>query len=118
MGTKRKAAGLANVLFGKTRGKVLRLLFGHPEERYYFQQIRRHIGAAGVGAVQRELETLVEVGILVRSSLGNQVFFQANRSHPIFAELRALLAKTVGVFQLIQLALEPLADEIQLAFVY
>jgi hypothetical protein len=46
------------------------------------------------------------------------VFYQANREHPEFPELRALLAKTNGVFQMLKAALAPLSSRISLAFVY
>ena len=43
---------------------------------------------------------------------------RANQESPVFPELKTLVAKTVGVFQLLRSALEPLSDRIQLAFVY
>jgi hypothetical protein len=60
------------------------------------------------GTVQRELDTLSRLGLIVRSSVGKQVFYQANDSHPVFPELRGLAAKTVGLFQRLHSALEPL----------
>jgi hypothetical protein len=53
---------------------------------------------ASVGAVQRELENLSRVGLIVRKSVGSQVFYQANRDSPIFREMQALVNKTIGVF--------------------
>jgi predicted nucleotidyltransferase len=70
------------------------------------------------GTVQRELDTLTQAGLIARSTVGNQVFYQANRSNPIFTELSAILAKTVGVFQLLRSALEPLRKRIVSAFVF
>ncbi len=118
MGIKTKTAAVSDVLFGQTRGKMLGLLFSQPGKSFYFQEIRRQIGAAGVGAVQREIQTLLDVGLVERSSVGNQVFYKANRMHPVFPELRALLAKTVGVFELLRSALTPLAERVSVAFVY
>jgi uncharacterized protein len=46
------------------------------------------------------------------------VFYQANQEHPDFPELRALLAKTAGVFQMLKAALAPFSTRINLAFVY
>jgi hypothetical protein len=46
------------------------------------------------------------------------VFYQANQEHPEFPELRALLAKTAGVFQMVKAALAALSSHISLAFVY
>jgi predicted nucleotidyltransferase len=112
------AGSMADVLFGKARGAILALLYGHPDESFYYRQITRQLNQVSVGTVQRELDTLSRLGLVARSTVGNQVFYQANRDHPIFMELRALVAKTAGAFQVLRSALEPLAKRIDLAFVY
>lgn len=109
---------LGNLLFGQTRGGVLALLYGSPDQSFFVRQIARQTGISSVGAVQRELETMAAVGLINRSTLGNQVFYQANREHPAYEELRSLIAKTVGVFHLLGSALAPLENRISLAFVY
>jgi predicted nucleotidyltransferase len=108
---------IGDLLFGQTRGRILRLLFGHPAQTFFVRQIARET-VISVGSVQRELETLAQVGLIVRSKSGYQVYYQANRSHPVFAELHSLIAKTVGVFELLRSALAPLAPRISQAFVY
>jgi predicted nucleotidyltransferase len=105
------------VLFGRTRRRVLALLLGHADERFYLRQIVRRSGAAQ-GAVQRELHLLAEAGILRRTVEGRQVYFQANRTSPIYPELHALLAKTAGLVDVLREALAPLADQIRVAFVF
>ena len=111
------ARDASSVLFGRTRRRVLALLLGHPDERFYLRQIVRQSGAA-LGAVQRELQVLAEAGILRRTVEGRQVYFQANRESPIYPELQALLSKTVGLVDVVREALAPLADEIRVAFVF
>lgn len=108
---------LSDVLFGQIRGAVLALLYGRADQSFYVRQIARHVNAS-VGAVQRELETLAKVGLLLRTSVGNQVFYQVNQRHPVFAEMRALVGKTVGIFNILHAALEPLSGQIAVAFVY
>ena len=108
---------MADVLFGRIRGAVLALLYGHADQSFFTRQIARQADAS-VGAVQRELENLVKVGLIVRNSLGNQVFYRANREAPIFSEMRALVNKTVGVFGVLRSALQPLSKRIAVAFLY
>jgi predicted nucleotidyltransferase len=108
---------LANLLFGQTRGRILAALYGAPDEAFFVRQLARRVDVS-VGSVQRELVTLADAGLLVRSQTGNQVFFRANRDHPVFAELHALLAKTAGIFSQLSEALAPLANEIEFALVY
>jgi len=101
-------------LFGKTRSAVLGLLLMRPDERFHLRQIVR-LSSGAVGAVQREVSALTRMGILRREESGHQVYYQADRSSPIFGELSAMLVKTSGVADLIKVALEPLRERIALA---
>ena len=49
---------------------------------------------------------------------GHQVYYQANPLCPVFEELKKLVVKTVGVGAALQAALTPLADRINVAFIY
>jgi uncharacterized protein len=109
--------GLADLLFGRTRGALLALLYGRADQTFYTRQIAREVDAS-VGAVQRELENLSKVGLIVRTSVGNQVFYQANRDAPIFREMQSLVNKTVGIFSILRAALHSLSKRIVVAFVY
>jgi predicted nucleotidyltransferase len=111
------STALSDVLFGQIRGGVLALLYGQAGKSFYVRQIARHVNAS-VGAVQRELEKLAEVDLIVRTPIGNQVFYQVNQRNPVFVEMRALVSKTVGVFDILRSALEPLAERVAIAFVY
>jgi len=109
--------GLADLLFGRTRGAVLALLYGRADQSFYTREIAREVDAS-VGAVQRELENLSKVGLILRKSVGSQVYYQANRETPIFREMRALINKTIGIFGVLRSALRPLSKQIIAAFVY
>jgi predicted nucleotidyltransferase len=109
--------GLADLLFGRTRGAILALLYGRADQSFYTREIAREVDAS-VGAVQRELENLSKVGLILRKSVGSQVFYQANRDTPIYPEMRALINKTVGIFGILRSALRPLSKQIAAAFVY
>jgi predicted nucleotidyltransferase len=110
-------SSLGDVLFGQTRAGILSLLYSHPDESFYIRDIARRLPAS-VGAVQRELQTLSRVGLVTRSKIGNQVFFQINQNSAVFREMRVLVAKTVGIFHVLRAALENLAKRIAVAFVY
>ena len=116
MGTPIKT-DISVVLFGKTRQAVLALFCSHPDELFYVRQVVRFV-RAGLGAVQRELATLTEVGILVRTERGRQIYYQANQDSPIFSELRQVILKTAGLVDVLRAALLPLERRIALAFVY
>jgi predicted nucleotidyltransferase len=104
-------------LFGATRQGVLRVLFGHSDQRFYQRQIIRSVGL-GSGAVQRELVHLVASGILRRTVEGRQTYFQANRQCPVYPELHGLIRKTFGVAQVLEEGLAAISTKIQLAVIY
>lgn len=115
-----KAAGnvLGDVLFGKGRGALLALLYGHPDESFFYRQITRHLTGVSAGTLQRELDILSRLGLVDRSIVGKQVFYRANRNHPVFPELSALVGKTVGAIQVLRTALAPISKRLSLAFIY
>lgn len=118
MGSGSSADRIAQVLFGAVRREVLALLYGRPDERFYYREILR-AARGGSGAAQRELRQLVEAGLVNRVRDGHQVYFSANRESPVFDELQAIVRKTAGVADVVRAMLTPLIRRhIKLAFVY
>ncbi len=111
------ATSLADALFPRVRQRVLAVLFGTPDRSFYANEVIA-LAQSGTGAVQRELAGLSEAGLLTVSKQGNQKHYQANADAPVFAELRGLVLKTMGVADVLRAALAPLAGQIEQAFVY
>ena len=108
---------LTETLLGKTRRAVLSLLYSHADETYYLRQLARLVGG-GMGAVQRELKALTDAGIIKRIEKGKQAYYQANPQCAIFPELKSLIMKTAGMGDTLRVALSPLAERVQVAFIY
>ena len=104
-------------LFGRTRGQILSLLFGHPDESFYLRQIVR-LTSVGLGAAQRELTYLCQAGMLQRKVQGRQVYFQADRQSPVFTDLQGLVLKTVGVAGVLTRALALFENRVEAAFLF
>jgi uncharacterized protein len=117
MGTATISGNVSQGLFGRTRTAILSLLYGHADESFYVRQLVRETGA-GNGAIQREVRLLTDAGLIVRKTIGRQVFYQANRKSPVFSEVRGLVLKTSGVRDVLRAALATLTNHIQAAFVY
>jgi predicted nucleotidyltransferase len=111
-------ADAASLLFPAAyRRQVLALLLLHPERKLHVREISRLTGTPP-GTMNKELSRLHEAGLLEREQVGNQLQYSANRSHQIYQELASILRKTVGVADVLLEALEPVAREIETAFVY
>ncbi|MGD2118947.1 MAG: transcriptional regulator [Chromatiales bacterium] len=112
-----QVASIGDALFTKTQQRVLALLYGKPDRSFYTNEILRW-AAMGRGTISRELERLANAGLLLVRREGNQRHYQANPDNPVYGELLAIVRKTFGVAEVIRQALEPLAGQIELAFVY
>ena len=108
---------LASVLFPDYRRKVLALLLLHPESSYHQREIAR-LTETQSGTLSRELVNLVAAGLAVKTRVGNQQHYRANRECPIFEELASILRKTSGLTDILAEALSPIADRISAAFVF
>jgi len=119
MGTKRAASSvsLAGALFTPVQQRVLGLLFGQPDRRFQSAELIR-LARGGTGAVHRQLKRLAAAGLVTVTRVGNQLHYQAHPDSPVFAELRGLITKTVGLAEPLRRALAPLAASITGAFVY
>lgn len=110
-------SGTADALFPKVRQRVLAVLFGTPDRSFYANELIA-MAQSGTGAVQRELAGLSDAGLITVRKQGNQKHYQANSASPVFAELRGLVLKTMGLGDVLRAALAPLAPAIQRAFVF
>jgi predicted nucleotidyltransferase len=108
---------LASVLFTEYRRRVLGLLLLHPGQRYYLREIAR-LTATVPGTLKRELSKLELAGVLTVEKVGNQAHYQANRDCPIFEELTSILRKTSGLADILSEGLMPVAERIEVAFVF
>jgi predicted nucleotidyltransferase len=120
MGTKRRSdqrSGLLDPLLSHVQQRVLGLLFGQPERAFGTAELIRLAGG-GTGATHRFLIRLERTGLVTMTRLGNQKRYQANHSSPVFAELRGLIVKTVGLAEPLRYALRSIAGKVKAAFVY
>ncbi len=106
-----------DALFPGVRGKLIATLFLDPARSWYSSDLARQLGLPA-SSLQRDLGRLAGAGILRRRKDGNRIYYEPNPECPFQPELHALLVKTTGVVPRLRDALEPLAAEIDLAFVY
>jgi predicted nucleotidyltransferase len=108
---------ITTALFSDSQARLFRWLFGQPERSYHLSELRR-LTALGSASLQRELNRLVDAGLVLSSRVGNLRRFQANPQSPVYAELIALTRKTLGAVPLLCEALQPVAARLETAFIY
>ena len=110
-------SSLMDLLFPGVRQRVLAVLLLEPQAAFHLRELARLTGTHA-GTLARELEKLSQAGLLRRTAQGNQVRYQAQPNHPLFAELASLFRKTHGVIPALREALAPLDAQIHLALVF
>jgi len=107
---------LSEILSSKVRAEVFRLLFGLNDDALHVRGIERRTGFA-IGTIQTEMKKLHRLNLVLKKRDGNRLYYRANRQHPVFSEIQALVIKTVGLLDVLKSAL---ADEkgIHAAFVF
>ena len=95
---------LSEILSSKVRAEVFRLLFGLNEKALHVREIERRSGFV-IGTVQSEMKKLYKLNLVLKKRDGNRLYYRANRKHPIFSDIHALVVKTVGLLDVLKDAL-------------
>src|SRR5712692_6980707 len=91
-----RTSPVLDVLLAKTKQHLLSAILLQPERAWYLSELARRFRVPP-SSLQRELAQFVEAGIVTKRQDGNRVYFQADRTCPVFQELSQLLTKTVGL---------------------
>ncbi|MBI5882419.1 MAG: nucleotidyltransferase domain-containing protein [Elusimicrobia bacterium] len=85
----------------RARRSLFALFFTNPEAEYFPRQLERVTGVL-VGNLQRELVRMEAAGLLSSRRLGKLKLYKLNVEHPLYPELKGLVAKTVGLEEAIR----------------
>ena len=97
------------------RVQILSLLLLNPDTRFYQREIETITGLA-IRSIQRETEKLEALGVIHKSTEANRVYFQGNRSHSLFPELRRMLLKAIGLKVVLKDMRQ--VDQVKVAFIH
>ena len=82
--------GVLIKLFGSiSRARILVLLISRAGQKLYQREIMYEIGVP-LQPVQRELQNLVEISIVKKTSTLNRVYYEINTGSPLFKPLREM----------------------------
>ena len=106
-----------DALFPAVRQEVLAATLMHPDRWWYLSDLAAHLRRSP-SSLQRELSQLVAAGILETRQEANRTYYRPNADCPLLPELTGLIAKTVGIADVLRVALAKFAEHIEWAFLY
>ena len=104
------------LLFPKARVEVFKHLLLPPTPQLHLRELAR-LSSLAVGTIQREVRVLLSAGVIQERRDGNRLYFQADKSNPLFQELQSMTLKTTGASEVIRKAVE-LIEGIDFSFIY
>lgn len=87
---------LKDFMISRVRVKMMKLFFTDPEEMYYVRQITRKINEE-INAVRRELDKMLNYGLLRSEQRGNRLYYSLNQRYLYFQELQQMVIKSTGL---------------------
>ncbi len=106
-----------DVLFPAVRQEVLAATLMRPNRWWYLSDLAAQLKRTP-SSLQREVARLAATGILETRQEANRTYYRANPDCPLLPELTGLIAKTVGVADVLRRALATVARRIDWACIY
>ncbi len=99
----------AGLIASKTRIKLLTRFFFNPQIRSYLRELAKEFKVS-TNSVREELNQLTKAGLLESQKNGRNVFYRANKKHPLFPELKSMVGKVMGLDKVIDGIVNKLDD--------
>ncbi len=99
----------AGLIASKTRIKLLVRFFFNPQTQSYLRELAKEFNVS-TNAVREELNQLTRTKLLKSQKSGRQVFYTANTKHPLFADLKSMVGKVMGIDQVVDGIVNRLGD--------
>ena len=87
---------LQDFMISRVRVQIMELFFGQPSEMFFVREITRQTHEE-INAVRRELDRMLEAGILKSEERGNRLYYYLNRNYTFFPELLRMVKKSTGL---------------------
>jgi hypothetical protein len=87
---------LQDFMISRVRVKIMELFFQQPTEMFYVREITRNTHEE-INAVRRELDRMIECGILRSEERGNRLYYYLNKQYLFFPELLRMVVKSTGL---------------------
>lgn len=99
-----------------SKARLLSYYFTNPTARLHVRDLAMRLGV-DASNLSKELRRLEREGLFLSEVSGRQKYFRLNRKYPLLAEVRGIVAKTIGVVPLLAQSLGTM-EGIDEAFLY
>ena len=99
----------AGIVTSKIRIKLLIKFFFNPDVHSYLRELSNEFNVS-TNSVRQELNQLTKSKLLQSEKKGRQIFYSANKNHPLLTELTSIARKTMGVHKVIDGIVNRLGD--------
>jgi len=100
---------LNSVIPSRTRVGILVKLFLNPGLKAYLRELATEFDVS-TNSVRVELNHLTDHKILVSERSGRHVYYMANKTHPLFPELFAIVRKITGIDEVVRSVVDRLGN--------
>lgn len=87
---------MQDFMISRVRVKLVELFFTHANGMFYVREITRSIKEE-INAVRRELDKMLEYGLLKSEERGNRLYYYLNKNYVFYSELRRMVAKSTSL---------------------
>lgn len=87
---------LESIITSKERIKLLLKFFLNPDVKAYLRELSSEFGDS-TNAVRVELNRLVDAKLLITQKSGRNIYYSANKDHPLYPEINSILKKMTGI---------------------
>ena len=106
---------LAELLSSRARAEIFRLLFGGAAKELHVREIERRSGLND-STIRQELSKLKRLDLVRSRKDSNRIYYSAKTENPLYPDIRNLMLKTSGLFDVLKHALKD--KRIHVAFVF
>lgn len=89
------------IITSKMKVRLLMRLFLDPGLQSYVRELAEEMDVSP-SQVKTELDNLSQAGLLESEKSGRQIFYRANKKHPLFPELQSMVRKALGMDSILE----------------
>lgn len=87
---------IQDFMISRVRVRIMELFFSQPTEMFFVREITRQTSEE-INAVRRELDRMLEAGILKSEERGNRLYYYLNKNYSFYSELLRMVKKSTGL---------------------